>query len=151
MRLHVFNSPRIQGALLVITLGLFLFPILRGWWMNYWILKDGQTGTALVTGKYWGGHGNVNYRYVVVEKEYTGHSARNWRDPRYARVGNGEHCPVYFSASHPWVSALYRPDGVAGALPVVILILLLEACALATLISPSNRYALRLGSPQGGS
>ena len=149
MRLQSLNSPRFQGTILAIALALFLFPILRGWWMNYWILKDGQTGTALITGPYWGGHGNVNYRYVVNAKEYIGHSARNWRDPRYARVEGGEHCPVYFSASHPWVSALYRPDGVVGALPVVILILLLEACALATVINPSNRYALRLGSPQG--
>jgi len=74
MRLEFLNSPRVQGALLAMALCMPLFFLAQDWWSNYWILKDGQTGTALVTGSFWGGHGNMNYLYTVNEKQYTGHS-----------------------------------------------------------------------------
>ena len=150
MRLESFGSPRIQGALLTIVLCIPLSFLVQEWWLNYWILKDGQTGTALVTGYSWGGHGHVDYLYAVDQKEYTGRGRRDWRDARYSGVGPGQHCPVYFSASHPWLSALYRPDTVPVALPVGLLILLLQSCAVATLINPMNRWALPLGRRSSG-
>ena len=151
MRWQFLNSPRVQGAVLAIALAVPLFSVAQGWWLNYWILMDGQTATAQVTELYWGGHGKVNYRYAVAKVEYTGHSIRNWRDARYSRVGIGEQCPVFFSASHPQLSVLYYPQTVVDAWPMALIILLLEACAVATLINPQNRWALRFGSRQSAS
>ena len=148
MRLQFLNSPRVQGAFLAMALCMPLFFLAQDWWLNYWILKDGQTGTALVTGSYWGGHGNMKYLYTVNEKQYTGHSLPNWKDARYRSVLIGEHCPVYFSRSHPWLSVLYQPEVVFDALPFALIVLLLQSCAVITIINPKSRWAFRLGSQQ---
>jgi hypothetical protein len=128
-----------------------LFFMCHGWWLEYWLFKDGQTGTAFVTEIYDGTHGgSFSYWYSVDQRTYTGHSKRNWRDPRYSAVEPGEHCPVYFSASHPWLSLLYPPNGVFTGWPVVLFALMIEACAIAAIISPKSRWVLNLGSEQSG-
>jgi hypothetical protein len=100
---------------------------------------------------HWAGHNNVNYRYTVDQKEYTGYGKRNWQDPRYSGVEIGGHCPVFFSASHPWLSSLYRPDGVLVGLPMALITLLLEIFAVATLINPKSGWAFRFDSSRRGS
>lgn len=119
---------------------------MQGGWENYWVLKDGQTGTALVTGLHWSGHGNVDYSYLVKEKEYKGYGRPDRRNAKYAAVEIGGRCPVFFSVSHPWLSSLYRPEQVLEGLPFVLLILLFETFAIATLIDPKSRWAFRFGS-----
>jgi hypothetical protein len=132
--------------MIAIALAYFLSLVVQGSWENYWVMKDGQTDTALVIGLHWSGHGNVDYTYFVKEKEYTGYSRRDYRNARYATVEIGGRCPVFFSASHPWLSSLRRPEEVVEALPVVLLGLLFETFAVATLINPKSRWAFRFGS-----
>jgi hypothetical protein len=146
MRWEALNSPRVQASMIAIALAYFLSLAVQGSWENYWVLKDGQTATALVIGLHWSGHGNVDYTYFVKEKEYKGYSRRDWRNARYATVEIGDRCPVFFSASHPWLSSLYRPEEVLEGLPVVLLGLLFETFAVATLINPKSRWAFRVGS-----
>jgi hypothetical protein len=145
------NSARSSVTVLAIFLGVMLFFMCRGWWLEYWLVMDGQTGTAYVTDIYDGTHGgSFSYTYSVGQRTYTGHSKRNWRDPRYSAVEPGEHCPVYFSASHPWLSLLYPPNSVFTGWPVVLFLLMMEAIALTTIISPKSRWAFNPGSEQRG-
>lgn len=53
----------------------FLIVQARTVWKNYWILKDGQKGTAFVTKVIWTGHDAVAYRYLVNQEEYSGTDA----------------------------------------------------------------------------
>ena len=115
------------GLILAIALGQFLFLRLRSTWINYWLLRDAQKGTAIVTKELWSGHNAVGYRYVVDQKQYSGHSGRNWQDKSYSKVQVGEESVVYFSASHPWLSLLYMPRAVLEGLPVIIIVLIVEA------------------------
>jgi len=107
--------------------------------VSYWILKDGQTGTAIVTDL--GGHGARMYSYSVSQKTFKGRSDTNWNDPRYRDVQPGERCPVFFSASHPWLSLLHPPEIIPPGLPLVLLILLIESGAIATIINPRSRWS----------
>src|SRR5882672_4933409 len=101
-------SPRLVGLILAAGLGYFLVRQAQSAWKNYWLLEDSQQGVALVTKEHWGGHDRVVYRYVVNEKQYTGASFRNWQDQRFSKVKAGDNSAVYFSASHPWLSLLYK-------------------------------------------
>ena len=113
-------------------------------WSNYWLLRDGQEGTAIVIKELWTGHDVVRYRYSVNQKDYTGQDYRSWQDPKYARVQVGEKSPVYFSSSHPWLSALNRPRSVAvEGLPVIVLVWCLIALLVRTAINPNGKWALR--------
>jgi hypothetical protein len=138
------NSPRTQASIIAIVLAYCLSLAFQNWWLNYWVLKDGQTTTALVIRAHWRGHGKLEYSYLVKEKEYKGYC--RWRRDSHVTTLAGGHNPVFFSASHPWLSSLYRPDEVLEDLPVVLLLLLLEAFAVATLIQPKSRWAFRFGS-----
>src|ERR1700722_4455913 len=93
--------------LLCVPLAYFVLP----WYTRYWLIADGIGGTALVTEE--GSHGSVYYTYVAGGNTFTGHSQTNWRDDRYRGVSVGERPPVWYSASHPWLSMLYKPDYVA--------------------------------------
>jgi hypothetical protein len=95
---------------LVIVLGLFLVSWISGVREEHWLLKDAQEGIAMVTKDLWTGHNGVAYRYTVNHKEYTGEGMRNYQDPRYRNVHPGDKSVVYYSASHPWMSRLRRPD-----------------------------------------
>jgi hypothetical protein len=86
-------------------------------WTTYWLLRDGRTGTAVVTSELWSGHNQVAYTYRVNDHSYKGTSRRNWKDKRYENVRVGEESIAYFSASHPWLSLLYKPDGLS--LPLI--------------------------------
>ena len=99
-------------------------------WSNYWLVKDGQEGTAIVSKELSSGHNVVRYRYRVNQMEYTGQDSRSWQDPKYANVLVGERAPVYFSSSHPWLSALNRPrSAMIEGLPVIVLVWFLIAAA----------------------
>src|SRR5438093_211943 len=53
------RGARLVGLILAIALGQFLFLRLRSAWINYWLLRDAQKGTAIVTKELWSGHNAV--------------------------------------------------------------------------------------------
>lgn len=130
-----------SGLVLALVLCLFLFWWTQDAWTNYWLLRDAQQGTALVTKEHWSGHDAVVYKYVVDQREYIGQSSRNWKDAKKVQVG--ERTVVYFSASHPWLSLLYMPETALLGLPVIVLVLVLEVFAMITIIKPKSRWAFR--------
>jgi hypothetical protein len=76
---------------------------------------------AVITNEHWGGHGVVVYRYRVGQKVYSGQDHRSWQNPKYAHVMAGENTVVYFSSSHPWLSAINLPRNVViEGLPVML-------------------------------
>ena len=106
-------------------------------------MQDSRQGVAVLTKEYWGGHGQVVYRYVVNEKDYTGVSTRNWQDAKYSKVGIGEEAIVYYSVSHPWLSLLYKPDGFLDVLPALVA-LTLGFFIVITALKPKSKWALNL-------
>ena len=126
---------------MAIALGQFLLLRVRSAYTNYWLLRDAQNGTAIVTKDLWSGHNAVGYKYVVDQKQYSGHSGRNWQDQKYSKVQVGEESVVYFSTSHPWLSLLYMPRAVLEGLPVIIIVVVLEAFAVGTIINPKSGWA----------
>jgi hypothetical protein len=135
---------RVGALVIVIVLGLFLVSWISGVRAGYWLMKDAQEGIAIVTKDLWTGHNGVAYRYAVNHKEYTGKGMRNYQDPRYRNVHPGDKSVVYYSASHPWMSSLRRPDRIGEGLPVVLLVLLFEAMAVITLINPQHKWAFNI-------
>ena len=135
------RGARLAALVLALALGQFLFLRVRSAWSNYWLLTDAQKGTAVVTKELWSGHNAVGYRYVVDQRQYTGHDARNWQDPKYSKVQVGEESVVYFSASHPWLSQLCMPRAVLEGVPVIIVVLVLESFAVITTIKPTSGWA----------
>ena len=136
------RGARLTALVLAMALGQFLYLRAESAWTNYWLLTDARQGTALVTNERWSGHGAVGYKYVVDQKQFTGHSGRNWKDPK--RVEVGEETVVYFSASHPWLSLLYMPRGMLEGLPVILIVLVIEVFALITIIKPRSGWAFSL-------
>jgi hypothetical protein len=126
-----------------LVLCLFLFWWAQDAWTNYWLLRDAQQGTALVTEELPQRRNTVAYKYVVDQREYSGRGSRNWKDGRKVQVG--ERAVVYFSASHPWLSHLYMPQTVLEGLPVIVLVLVLEVFAVIAIIRPKSRWAFKFG------
>jgi len=142
---------RFWATVLSVVLGYFFVvqPVELSW-MEYWLLKDGQQGTGIVTGVSWTGHGGIAYQYHANQVEYTGvdavrgynHGHGDMSPPAVA----GQHLVVYFSASHPWLSRLNRPSGwVPYGLPLLVGIWVLVGLLILTAIKPDNRWALGLG------
>ena len=142
---------RIWTSVIALFLGYaFIFTPIQGVWRDHWLVKDGQQGMAVITRRHWAGHGVVVYQYRVGQKVYTGQDRRSSQNPKYAHVMPGEQSVVYFSASHPWLSAIDLPRGVMiSGLPVVLLAWLLEAGLLVTVIDPKSRWALSPTSRRG--
>ena len=143
-------SPRLVGWIVAIILGAFLFGWVKSTRRNYWLLRDCQEGVAVVTKKSWAGHNAVDYRYTVNQKEYFGSSMRNWQQPKYRRVRAGDQSVVYFSASHPWLSLLYKPQAIVEGLPVLLMAFLLEVCAVATIVNPTSKWAFNISHEKRG-
>lgn len=122
--------PLLVAAFLTIPLLYFTLP----WWTRYWIIKDGTAGTATITAE--GDHGSVYYKYDV-NTAFDGHSQTNWRDERYRRVSVGQQVPVWYSASHPWLSLLYKPDFVAEGLLGALFIVVMQFAIIVSAIWPS--------------
>lgn len=135
------RGARLTGLILAIALGQFLFLRGRSAWINYWLLRDARQGSAIVTKELWSGHNAVGYKYFVAQEQYSGHSGRNSKDQKKVQVG--EEAVVYFSASHPWLSLLYMPNGVLEGLPVILVVLLLELFAVITIINPTSRWPFK--------
>jgi hypothetical protein len=73
---------RLWALVIALLLGHFFILVLaQDAWTEYWLIKDGQQGVAVVTKVLWTGHNAVAYRYSVNRKEYTGKDARNSQDP----------------------------------------------------------------------
>jgi hypothetical protein len=110
---------------------------------NYWLLRDGQQGVAVVTKVLWTGHNALAYRYSVSGRQYKGQDRRNWRDPRYANVVAGEETVVYYSLSHPELSRLTLPETVlVGGLPVILLVWFVIVLLVITAVKPDNKWGL---------
>jgi hypothetical protein len=143
--LSPITARRISAAFIALVLGqAFVWSPIRQVWRDHWLVKDGQEGTAMITGEHWAGHGVVVYEYRVGQMVYTGQDHRSSQDTRYALVMPGEKSVVYYSASHPWLSAINPPVGVfITGLPVVLLAWFLEVGLLITVVNPKSRWALR--------
>ena len=140
------NGARLAALVVALALGWFLWLRMQSGWTHYWLLQDAQKGTAIITGDLWSGHDAVGYRYVVGQNQYDGRSSRDWQDKRYSKVQMGQESPVYFSASHPWLSLLYVPRGIVDGLPVIIVVVILETLALLSIINPKSRWAFSFAS-----
>ena len=104
-------------------------------------MKDGLQGMAAITQEH--SKRIMDYKYTVDQKEYEGKSRSNW-EGEYKGVRVGDACVMYFSASHPWLSALYKPRAVVEGLPALIVALLFESFFIATVINPKGKWALNL-------
>jgi hypothetical protein len=115
-------------------------------WRDHWLIKDGQQTKADITRQHWAGHDVVLYEYRVGQKVYTGSDRRSLQNPKYAHVGPGEKTVLYYSRSHPWLSAIDMPQfvGISG-LPVAVLAWFLVAGLVAAVVNPKSRWALQLG------
>ena len=142
------RGARLAGLVLAMVMGQFLFLRVRSTWTNYWLPTDARKGTAIVTKELWSGHNAVGYEYVVAQKQYRGHSGRNWQDQKYSNVQVGEESVVYFSASHPWLSRLYMPRAVLEGLPVIIVVFILELFAVITVLRPTGGWAFAFTEKQ---
>jgi hypothetical protein len=135
---------RLQGLVIALVLGSFCLVVpFRDVWTNYWLLRDGRQGTAVVTDAR--DHGSVGYRYCVDGRWYDGSGHRSVQDRHYANVTPGESTVIYYSASHPSVSQIDHPiTMVDGAWPVIIIFMWpFEFMALATVINPGGRFSYK--------
>jgi len=141
MRPSFFESVRFPASVCVAVLSWFLFGHARGVWRNYWILRDGQQGKALVTRKY--GHELVDYSFNVNGKEYKGTDRERYinQDHRYEDVALGGEAVIHFSSSHPWLSSLARPSSILTEdFLGVIVVLLFDIWLIRLLIHPHSKY-----------
>jgi len=140
------KQQRISAAFLALLMGyFFVVQPIRGVWDQHWLVKDGIPGMAVVTKWHWGGHNVIVYQYRVGQQVFTGQSRRSLENPKYAHVMPGEKTIVYFSSSHPWISAIDLPHIVAiPGLPVVLLAWFFLACSFITAINPKHRWAVNL-------
>lgn len=89
-------------------------------WTTHWVWTDARLGKAIAVGHHWSGHGSVIYEYDVNGQTYTGHGGNS-------QIAIGDRIPVYYSASHPWLSRLFKPESSPFALGHVTII----ACVFA--------------------
>lgn len=138
------SSERVWALFIALLLGYYsvVSPV-HQIWRDHWLLKDRQQGTGMVIKEHWAGHGIIVYEYRVAQNVYTGQDRRNRRDPKSAFVMPGEKTDVYYSASHPWISALNPSDYVRiDGLPVIAFVWLIEVCLLTTVFKPESKWAL---------
>jgi hypothetical protein len=124
-------------------LGYFLVSLIWQWRADYWLLTDSKQGIALITNKYWGGHGVYEYEYEVNQHKYAGRSRRNFKEEKYRNVGPGGTSIVFYSDSHPWLSALDRPDAVGTGWPFLLVALPIEFLLILTATNPKSKWALK--------
>jgi hypothetical protein len=135
------TTARLHALLAVLLLGCTLVSGAIAWWGDYWIFKDGRTGAAYLTATY--GRKDVAYQYTVNGTEYAGKGLRSRDDFRYGRVNPGERWPVYYSASHPWLSSLNQPR-LVGPTVGLLLLLLLEILVIKVVLIPGRRWTFGL-------
>jgi hypothetical protein len=142
---------RVSAVLLALVMGYFwVFQPISGVWAQHWLVKDGTQGMAVVTKEHWAGHNVVVYQYRVGQQVYTGQDRRSFHNPKYANVMPGEKTIVYFSSSHPWISAIELPIIVTiPGLPVVLLAWVFEAGFIITAINPKSRWAFDISGRRG--
>lgn len=141
---------RLSASILIVVLAFpgVVFPV-RELRTNYWLLRDGKRGVAVVLKDHLS-HGRIEYRYRVNQHVYTGQDIRSWQNPKYANVTAGEESIVYFSSSHPWLSAINLPRGVMfEGLPVVLFIWLILVGLIIAAVKPSSNWALDFSGQRG--
>ena len=153
MRVRAKNSntqsslwgPRAGTLVVALVLGWILIVCITETWGEYWLLKDAQEGTAVVIARLPSGRQSrdhrVAYSYAVNGKTYKGQSGRNYEE-RYQREQPGEKSVVYYSASHPWISSLSRPQRFGLELLFILFLLACETKTLLSLIYPQSKRAL---------
>lgn len=110
-------------------------------WTNYWLITDGQQGMAVITKEH--SKRLLEYTYTVDQVTYSGKAKSDWQGT-YSNVHPGEEAAVYYSASHPALSALYLPRIVVEGWPALLVFLLLESLFISTIVNPHGKWALRL-------
>ena len=83
------------------------------------------------------------YRYAVSETTFSGVSLRDSKDERHRNAKIGEEAVVYYSASHPWLSLLYKPEGIIDILPALIAFALV-LFVVVTAVRPKSKWALNV-------
>ena len=138
------SGPMARWFLLVpaLAIGWFLVSYGRAARERFWVLKDPRPGKATITKDL--GRGKVAYVYSVDGNEYRGKSYRNREEQKYREARVGEQSPVYYSASHPWVSLLNKPDSTLEGLPAIVVALAMEVFLLITILKPKSNWALDL-------
>jgi hypothetical protein len=122
----------------VVLLGMFLVNWTRFYiWREYWIIVDGERGTAVIT-QVFQPKRNVAYRYTVDQTEYTGFDQGAEEEGRFWKPAPGEKCIVHYSSSHPWLSSLHQSSQFASGLPAILVGLLMEAFFIWMIIDPRS-------------
>lgn len=133
------DRKRRGSALFIAILLGFLVWYAYSQWTDYWLLKDGRTVTATITGH--SSNGAISYNYTVDRHEYTGESGLLY--PGSQSVG--DEIDVCYSVSHPWLSGLGKPTRIGVGLPAavaVLLVLFAEILAVRTVINPWSKWTL---------
>ncbi len=121
--------------LLALFVGGLIFSSFRGYWADFWIFQSPKQVTATVTAQM--SHGVCEYQYLINGIPYVGHGQRGRNLPQQAQVGTS--VPVYFSASHPWLSSPDIPSfSPWQALTIMALLLVAEFFLLKAVIKPSG-------------
>ena len=135
----VDDPPRWVGVVMLVVLAWPIYGCLYGSWQEYWLLKDGQPGTATVTRAPASGHGQVLYNYKVNHRVYRGRD----RIPGDQGADNARRFPfastVYFSASHPWISRLQMPKSFVGGWGLLTILFPFVVVALFLTLRPKPK------------
>jgi hypothetical protein len=130
-----------QGRPALLAIALFLggltYAAFDGSWKDFWISHDGKRITATIVAE--GQHGVRDYEYLVNGTQYIGHGQIGRDFDRKATIG-GESF-VYFSTSHPWLSApqtseVYSPW---RSFAIIGLLLLGDVFIVTELLKTRNR------------
>jgi hypothetical protein len=124
----------------IFFLGRYIYNYGHNVWADYWLRKDGQTVSVLITQTY--PKHRKEYTYTVDGKKYTGTDIRGWEAERSHELQVGDSTLATVSASHPWFSSLQTVHWRWTALPLAVLFLLFEFFLLAVVFDPSGRIPL---------
>ena len=135
------NQIRLIMLFPALMLGGFILSFVHVYWTGFWLTEDSSQTTATINDER--SHGVVDYSYTVAGGHYVGHSQRSrqtWPGPAV-----GGQAPVYFSASHPWLSSLQPPTFPPQGALFMIIPILFELLFVMTIIDPKGKWALQTG------
>lgn len=125
-----------------LLLGAFIFSFFHRVWADYWLSRDAEQTTAVITGER--SHGVVDYRYSAGAREYTGRSQRNWAEEKSRNLTVGQQSTAFYSSSRPWLSSLEPPAFPPSGTMVMVVALGMELLFVTTLVKPKGRWALNI-------
>jgi hypothetical protein len=119
-RRRTWDHGRLTMLALALLVGGMIVSAIYDYWAAFWIFQDPKQTSATVIAE--GAHGVCDYQYAVNGIQYAGSGQRGRTLPREAHVGT--QAPVYFSASHPWLSSPETPAPSPWQAPAIIALLL---------------------------